>query len=76
MLDLSELDDISPQDLAEVIVDMQAYRDRLLNETLEAAKKAKLMKSQVMTQLEPQLAEIDNTLQLLRDKQASLVAVN
>jgi hypothetical protein len=76
MLDPSELDDISPQDLAEVIVDMQAYRDRLLNETLEAAKKAKLMKSQVMTQLEPQLVEIDNTLQLLRDKQASLVAVN
>jgi hypothetical protein len=74
MFDPTELDNVNPQELAETIAEMQAYRDRLLNETLEAAKKAKLMKSQVMTQLEPQLSEIDGLLAILKEKQASLVA--
>jgi arsenate reductase-like glutaredoxin family protein len=63
---------VTAEDLAEVISEMEKYRDRLLNETMEAAKKAKLSKKATMAKLEPQLADIDAKLQLLREQQANL----
>lgn len=39
---------------------------------MNAAKRAKLMKSAVMANLEPELANIDATLQQLREQQAAL----
>ncbi|MGL5941228.1 MAG: hypothetical protein ACRC2S_12680 [Waterburya sp.] len=63
---------VTAEDLAEVISEMEKYRDRLLNETMDAAKKAKLSKKATMAKLEPQLADIDAKLQLLREQQANL----
>ncbi len=76
MADISEvtaLEQETAQDLAEVIAELEHYRDRLLNETLENAKKAKLMKAAVMAQLDPELAKIDTMLQELRDRLATIV---
>ena len=63
-------------ELAEVITELEQYRERLVNDTLDAAKRAKMMKATVMATLEPELAQIDATLQNLRDQQAALIAQN
>ena len=65
---------VTAADLTEVIVEMEKYRDRLLNETMEAAKKAKLSKKATMAKLEPQLADIDAKLERLREQKANLTA--
>jgi predicted nucleic acid-binding Zn-ribbon protein len=67
---------VTAQDLAEIIQEFEKYRERLINETLEAAKKAKLSKKQTMAKLEPQIADIDSKLQRLREQQANLTASN
>jgi len=61
------------EEIAEVIAELEQYRDRLQNETLATAKKAKMKKSAVMAQLEPELTKIDETLQTLREQHATLV---
>jgi capsule polysaccharide export protein KpsE/RkpR len=79
MADSSEVNTVQPataEDLTEVMAELEQYRDRLVNETLENAKKAKLMKTVVMAQLEPELAKIDAMLQDLRDRLAALTANN
>ncbi len=63
---------VDAQELAELIKEFEEYRERLLNETLETAKRAKLMKSVVMAQLEPELAKIDATIKALQNQQAAL----
>jgi membrane protein insertase Oxa1/YidC/SpoIIIJ len=63
---------VTAQELAEVIQEFERYRERLVNETMETAKRAKLMKSAVMAKLEPELAKIDATLKSLQDRQAAL----
>ena len=67
---------VTAEDLAELIVEFEKYRDRLITETLEAAKKAKLSKKATMAKLEPQLANIDSKLQRIREQQANLTANN
>jgi len=67
---------VSVEDLAELIVEFEKYRDRLVSETKEAAKKAKLSKKATMAKLEPQLADIDAKLQRLREQHANLSAGN
>jgi hypothetical protein len=69
--ELTPTDEVNPQELAEVITELEEYRERLVNETMETAKKAKMMKASVMAQLEPELAKIDGILLQLREKQAS-----
>ncbi len=59
---------VTPEELAELIQEFEQYRERLLNDTLETAKKAKLSKKQVMTQLQPQLDQIDGKLEALRNQ--------
>jgi DNA repair exonuclease SbcCD ATPase subunit len=80
MSEFSELSDPkqqSSEDLAEVIAELEQYRERLLNDTLEVAQRAKIMKSVAMARLEPELTKIDATLQALRNQQAALsVSVN
>ncbi|CDN13460.1 MAG: hypothetical protein HRU34_01900 [Richelia sp.] len=61
----------TPQELAEVIAEFEQYRERLVNDTMEAGKKAKLTKSAVMAQLEPELNKIDGIITQLRQQQAS-----
>lgn len=68
--------EVSLQQLTEVIAELEEYRDRLLNETLANAQKAKISKAKTLAQLEPQLAEIDATLEQLRDQQSNFMASN
>ncbi|WP_413162832.1 hypothetical protein ACL6C3_27130 [Capilliphycus salinus ALCB114379] len=63
---------ISAQDIAELLEEYQQYRERLLNETLETAKRAKISQTATMARLEPELAKIDSVLEQLRQRQASL----
>ncbi len=67
---------VTAQELAEVIAELEQYRERLLNETLTAAKRAKLPSSKALAQLEPQLTEIDTKLQQWRERQAALSTGN
>lgn len=69
---MSEVPATYAQELAETIAEFEKYRERLLSETLAAAQKAKLMKSQVMAKLAPELADIDNKIAALRQQQANL----
>lgn len=72
--EVKPLSEASADELAELIEEFEKYRERLLNDTVEAAKKAKLMKSAVMAQLEPELAQLDATIAALRTQQASLIS--
>lgn len=67
---------VTPEELAELIQEFEKYRARLLNDTLETAKKAKLSKKQVMTQLQPQLDQIDGKLEALRNQYTILKSSN
>ena len=67
---------VTAEDLAELIVEFEKYRERLVTDTTEAAKKAKLSKKATMAKLEPQLADIDVKLQRLREQQDNLSASN
>lgn len=69
---MSEVPENYAQELAETIAEFEKYRERFLSETLEAGQKAKLMKSQVMAKMAPELAEIDSKLDALRQQQANL----
>ncbi|MEM7594037.1 MAG: hypothetical protein AAF383_21435 [Cyanobacteria bacterium P01_A01_bin.83] len=67
---------VTVEELTELIAEFEKYRDRLVRETTEAAKKAKLSKKATMAKLEPQLADIDAKLERLRSQQANLKASN
>lgn len=69
---VNDTEQVTPQDLAEVIQEFEQYRERLINDMTTAAKKAKLPKSKMMARLEPQLAQIDATLEKLRTQHAAL----
>lgn len=64
---------VTAEDLAEVISEFEKYRDRLVNETVETAKKAKIAKKVVMEQLQPQLEQIDSKLEALRAQYETMV---
>ncbi|MEH2191678.1 MAG: hypothetical protein V7K98_03305 [Nostoc sp.] len=74
--ELTTTDNITPQDVAEVIAELELYRERLIQETTETAKRAKLMRVNVMAKLEPELSRIDSALQELRNQQAALSVSN
>jgi chaperonin cofactor prefoldin len=65
---------VTVEEITEVIAEFEQYRERLVNETLATAQKAKMSKNKVMTQLEPQLADIDAKLEFLRQQQATLIS--
>jgi capsule polysaccharide export protein KpsE/RkpR len=62
----------TPEELTEAIADLEQYRDRLVNDTLSMAQRAKIMRAAALANLEPELAKIDAALQALRDQQATL----
>ncbi|MBN3882764.1 MULTISPECIES: hypothetical protein [unclassified Nostoc] len=74
--ELTTTDNVTAQDVAEVIAELEQYRERLIQETTETAKRAKLMRVNVMAKLEPELVKIDSALQELRDQQAALSVSN
>jgi hypothetical protein len=57
-------------EIVEIIGQLEQYRDRLIADTTEVAKKAKMSKTVVMQQLEPELQEIDKRLEALHQLQA------
>jgi hypothetical protein len=72
MTESSETNQVTAAEIAEIIAEFEQYRERLVNDTLGTAQKAKMSKNKVMAQLEPQLADIDAKLELLRQQQAIL----
>lgn len=64
---------ISPEELSEVIAEFEEYRERLISQRLATAQKAKVMKATALAQLEPELAKIDAVLKDLRDRQTALL---
>lgn len=64
------------QDVAEVIEELTKYRERLVNNALETAQRAKLKQSAAMDQIKPELEKIDAALQDLQSQQAALTASN
>ncbi len=72
--DLMETEQATSQELAEIIAEFEQYRERLVNDTLSMAQRAKIMKAQALASLEPQLAQIDAQLEALRQQQATLTA--
>ncbi|MFK8185877.1 MAG: hypothetical protein AB8B99_21070 [Phormidesmis sp.] len=58
----------SPEEIAGVIAELEKYRDRLVEDFTNTAKKAKLPKSMVMAQLKshPEIVKIDASLAQLR----------
>jgi hypothetical protein len=74
VLSLDALDQATPQELSEVIAELEQYRDRLVSDTLAMAQRAKVMKTQAMANLEPSVVQIDAMLQTLRQKQADLTS--
>lgn len=61
-------------ELTEVIAELEAYRTRLSEDTLTMAKRAKVLRSKALSDLEPELAKIDATLEGLRAQRAQLQA--
>ena len=70
------IEQATPEELTAAIAELQEYRDRLVNETMAAAKKAKVMKSQAEGNLDPTLTKIDAMLAELRQRQATLTSEN
>ncbi len=64
------------QDIDEAINEMETYRERLVSDMTNMAQKAKISKSQMMTNLEPELNQIDQALQQLREQKTALVGAN
>ncbi len=62
-------------EIVEIIDELAKYRERLLNDMTEAAKKAKMSKAAMMQHLEPELKEIDLRLEGLRQLQAQQAGV-
>ncbi len=72
-LEVAAADILTLEELTATISELEQYRTRLHDETLETAKRAKMTKSAVMAKLEPELAQIDAILQQLREQQATLM---
>ena len=72
----SSTDTTTPQasieEITELITEFEKYRERLMAETLDAAKKAKMSKKETMARLEPELAKIDAALAQLNAQLATL----
>jgi len=64
------------EEVAEVIAEFEKYRERLVNETMSAAQKAKLPQKAAMAKIEPELAKIDSGLETLRAQLAALTTNN
>lgn len=66
----------SSEELTEAIAELEEYRERLVNDTLSMAQRAKIMKAQALANLQPQLTQLDATLESLRQQQSTLTSGN
>lgn len=74
--EVTATDALTAQELTDIIAELEEYRERLVNDTLAIAQRAKIQKSQALAQLEPDLNEIDAKIQELRAYQAALTTNN
>jgi rubrerythrin len=73
---MSESEEVTAAELAEIITELQKYRDRLVHDTTEAIQKARLPKAKAMAQMEPELIKIDAMMQELHQRHVALLASN
>jgi hypothetical protein len=73
---MSEELNTTAQDVAEVMEELKKYRERLVNNAMETAQRAKLKQSAAMAQIEPELEKIDAALKDLQVQQAALATSN
>ncbi|WP_295615509.1 hypothetical protein [Chamaesiphon sp. GL140_3_metabinner_50] len=71
--DLTTTETVTAADLAEIIAELQKYRDRLVHDTTEAIHKAKLPKAKAIAQMEPELAKIDAMMQEIQARHRALM---
>lgn len=64
------------QELEETIIELEEYRERLVHDMTNMAQRAKITKSQMMANLEPDLNKIDQTLEQLRNQKTALTGTN
>jgi len=72
--ELTSIDQTTPEELTEAIAELEQYRERLVNDTLSMAQRAKIIKAQALASLQPQLTQIDTTLEALRLQQSALTS--
>jgi hypothetical protein len=60
----------TPEEVVEMIAELEKYRDRLITDMTDAAKKAKLTKAAMEAHIAPELEQIDLRLNALRQLQA------
>jgi hypothetical protein len=70
--DSTPIEQATPEELAEIITELEQYRERLVSDTLAMAQRAKIMKAKALETLEPSLSQIDVQLEALRQRQATL----
>jgi DNA-binding transcriptional ArsR family regulator len=63
----------TPEEIVEILSELEKYRDRLINDMTDAAKKAKMTKAAMMQHIEPELKEIDIRIEGLRQLQSQQV---
>jgi hypothetical protein len=66
------IEQATPEELAEIITELEQYRERLVSDTLTMAQRAKIMKAKALETLEPSLTQIDVQLEALRQQQAKI----
>ena len=64
----------SVEELREVIEQFEQYRDRLINDAMETAKRAKMKQADIMIRIQPELDKIDAALEQLKAQYESLTA--
>jgi prefoldin subunit 5 len=70
----SVTESVTLEELNETIAELEKYRDRLVNDMTQTAQKAKIMKSALMAQLQPELDQIDAAMQALKTQKEALEA--
>ena len=66
----------SAQEVTAAISELEEYRARLIEDTIDAAKRAKIVKSEAKAALDENLSQIDTILGQLRERQSALLAEN
>ena len=66
----------TPEAIAEVITELEQYRSRIINDTMEMAKRAKVLRVKALEKVEnhPEIAKIDAMLRDLHSRKAALEA--
>lgn len=64
------------EEINDLIDEFERYRERLLNETMKTAQKAKMSQKAALATIEPELVQIDAALENLRTQQAALATNN